>query len=110
MGSVDYLRQQFNELESNENIHPTILATNKNFRFGELYSEFHQIIQQIKGQTGIQFDYLYDGKGFFATKEGLIGVNRPLIYVHSGGFIGNSSMIERYTTKFAEKNKTENKN
>ena len=99
VGNEEYLKKQFLELESDVSMHPKIISTRKNYRYGQLYPEIYQIIEEVKQQTGIQFDYLYDGKGLLTVKEYLVSSKSPpLLYIHSGGLIGNETMRERYQT------------
>ncbi|KAG2378788.1 hypothetical protein C9374_007936 [Naegleria lovaniensis] len=114
VGSDQYLRQQFYELEPfDSSIHPTILETTKYFRYGQLYKEMYAMIQNLKHEIGIQFEYLYDAKGFLALQEQYekllqsqatnISIDDHLIYIHSGGLIGNASMEDRYKRFLTEK-------
>ncbi|WP_354625319.1 pyridoxal-phosphate dependent enzyme [Psychromonas sp. MME2] len=102
VGDTDYLRSQFAELEVNCEYWPTILQTEKKYHFGKLYPEFYTMWQKAKQQTGIEFDLLYDPLGWLTLLDYLHehGQNRPVIYIHQGGLVGNESMLPRYTRKY----------
>ncbi len=98
-----YLKKQFFFLESNEKFHPTILNPPKKYRFGKLYKELYEIWLDLKKETGIEFDLLYDPIGFKTILTNFqFLISNPLLYVHQGGLKGNESMIARYKTKFGK--------
>ena len=99
VGDSDYLKKQFYELEQDEKFHPTILQPIKKFHFGKLYKENYRIWKQLKDQTGIEFDLLYDPIGW-QTLLKYSGLDNTIIYIHQGGIIGNETMIERYEYKW----------
>jgi len=98
VGDKQYLTKQFSELESDTSVWPEILAGAKRYQFGKLYPEFYQIWLQLKQQTGIEFDLLYDPLGWLSLLAYLKQkpVQQPIIYIHQGGLIGNESMLPRY--------------
>nr|CAG4712379.1 unnamed protein product [Naegleria fowleri] len=109
VGSVQYLQNQFCELEPNDSsIYPKILQTTKKYRYGQLYKEMYEMIQNLKNEIGVQFEYLYDAKGFLALKEQhdiflhdpyvehSTSTKNHVIYIHSGGLLGNTPMEDRY--------------
>jgi len=101
VGDEKYLKEQFLELEKDENIHPRILNNTKKFHFGKLYKENYETYKDLLMQTNIKFDLLYDPIGFsslFFNKD-IIDLNK-IIYIHQGGIIGNETMIERYKRKY----------
>ncbi len=100
VGSSDYLKKQFLALEENEKFHPKIINTQKKYHFGKLYLEFYQIWLELQKETGVEFDLLYDPKGWIAVFENKKLFNN-LIYIHQGGALGNVTMLERYA--FLEK-------
>tara|TARA_B110000046_G_C12985061_1_gene395215 strand:- start:960 stop:1823 length:864 start_codon:yes stop_codon:yes gene_type:complete len=99
VGDEIYLKKQFFELEVNENKHPTILKTKKKYHFGKLYKENYEIWNELKEQTNIEFDLLYDPIGW-NTMLNNIDEDYTYIYIHQGGLIGNESMIQRYIYKY----------
>ncbi|QBG35887.1 1-aminocyclopropane-1-carboxylate deaminase/D-cysteine desulfhydrase [Litorilituus sediminis] len=104
VGTPDYLKQQFNELDTNSTHWPTILPSRKKYHFGKLYAEFYQIWQQLKAQTGIEFELLYDPLGWLCLLDFLKArkSNQDIIYIHQGGLVGNQSMLPRYQLKYPQ--------
>lgn len=103
VGDKQYLSEQFSELESDSSLWPEILTSAKRYQFGKLYPEFYLIWLQLKQQTGIEFDLLYDPLGWLSLLAYLKKnkPHQPIIYIHQGGLIGNESMLPRYQRKFA---------
>jgi len=102
VGDVKYLKKQFLELESDERLHPNILTLDKKYHFGKLYREFFEIWVELKRETNIEFDFLYDPLGWMNVIKHHNLFNNDLIYLHQGGIIGNESMSLRYKRKFSE--------
>ncbi len=101
VGGVEYLKEQFFYLEEKEEYHPTIIEMSKKYHFGKLYEEFFNIWKEIKDETNIEFDLLYDPLGFLSLmKTSYFKDNTPILYIHQGGLLGNETMIERYKRKF----------
>jgi 1-aminocyclopropane-1-carboxylate deaminase/D-cysteine desulfhydrase-like pyridoxal-dependent ACC family enzyme len=97
IGSEAYLEEQIKHLgELPKNLH--ILQTEKQYRFAKTYSEYLPIYQMLLKQ-GIEIDLLYAPKMFIALSGALKNIEGDVLYVHSGGVKGNSSMIERYRYK-----------
>ncbi|BAF69679.1 conserved hypothetical protein [Nitratiruptor sp. SB155-2] len=99
VGDKEYLKKQFFVLEADEKFHPIILEPPKKYHFGKLYKELFAIWQELKEQTGVEFDLLYDPIAF----KTIISNSRfpiPFLYIHQGGLKGNETMIERYKKKF----------
>jgi len=97
VGDEQYLKKQFNQLETNINYHPTILKTTKKFHFGKLYKQNYQIWEKLKEQTDIEFDLLYDPIGWQTLLAHYYHLNcKNIIYIHQGGIIGNETMQQRY--------------
>ncbi|MEA1913832.1 MAG: 1-aminocyclopropane-1-carboxylate deaminase [Campylobacterota bacterium] len=102
VGDKKYLEQQFNALENAH--HPIILPTHKKFHFGKLYKENLEMWKQLKQQTKIEFDLLYDPVGWQTLlQSNLMKQDIPLVYIHQGGLIGNITMLQRYERKFYNK-------
>ena len=95
VGDATYLEAQMNALSS---LPPNlvILKSEKKYAFGKPYREFWQIYRKLKEQTGIEFDLLYAP---LMWKMLLEQTNEKILYIHSGGVMGNESMIERYRRK-----------
>jgi 1-aminocyclopropane-1-carboxylate deaminase len=102
VGSSDYLKKQFAELESNNSYWPEILPTKKKYHFGKLYPEFYSIWQQLKNETNIEFELLYDPLGWLTLLDYLEknSIENDVIYIHQGGLVGNQSMLPRYQRKY----------
>lgn len=98
VGDEIYLKKQFEMLEDKN--HPIILKTPKKFHFGKLYKENFHIWNQLKDQTNIEFDLLYDPIGWQTLCNSILyKKNIPIMYIHQGGIIGNITMIDRYCRK-----------
>ncbi len=66
VGGSEYLKKQFFHLEKEEKYHPKIIQMPKKYHFGKLYKEFYEIWKELKAETKIEFDLLYDPLGFLA--------------------------------------------
>lgn len=97
-----YLKKQFFMLESDEDSHPIILNTEKKFHFGKLYKEYYKIWLKLQQQTGVEFDLLYDPKGWMTVMAYSDIFSKPTLYIHQGGLVGNESMLPRYERKFRD--------
>ncbi|MEA2018286.1 MAG: 1-aminocyclopropane-1-carboxylate deaminase [Campylobacterota bacterium] len=104
VGDSEYLKKQFLELESDENKHPTIVKPRKKYHFGKLYKDNYILYKELKKQTNIEFDLLYDPIGIetFLNYSKLKSENSTLLYIHQGGIIGNETMISRYLYKWKD--------
>jgi 1-aminocyclopropane-1-carboxylate deaminase len=102
VGDAVYLSKQFALLEPDEDLWPWIVDLPRKYHFGKLYREFYQLWLELYRQTGVQFDLLYDPKGWLTLlrhRENLDGV---VLYLHQGGLKGNESMLPRYRRKFPD--------
>ncbi len=104
VGGSKYLKKQFFYLQKDEKLHPTIINMNKKYHFGKLYKEFYKIHKELKEQTNIEFDLLYDSLGFLALINSKYFENNKVLYIHQGGLLGNITMNERYLRKYNYKN------
>jgi 1-aminocyclopropane-1-carboxylate deaminase/D-cysteine desulfhydrase-like pyridoxal-dependent ACC family enzyme len=102
VGGVDYLKEQFFMLDENKAFHPTVIAPSKKRHFGKLYRESYNIWLELQEKMGIEFDLLYDPHGWLTLLENPQIFDKPLLYIHQGGLIGNESMLERYKRKYSE--------
>ncbi len=100
VGDSKYLKQQFLELEKDEKYHPTILETPRKFHFGKLYKENYEMWKELKEQTNIEFDLLYDPIGWQTLLKYQYEQSTKILYVHQGGVIGNETMLIRYQRKY----------
>jgi len=102
VGNVAYLKEQFMMLEKDKAFYPTILKPSKKRHFGKLYRESYNIWLELQEKIGIEFDLLYDPHGWLTLLENPQIFDKPLLYIHQGGLIGNESMLERYKRKYSE--------
>ncbi len=103
VGTSSYLIEQFRELETDFNYYPTIIDTKKRYHFGKLYREFYLLWLELQKEIGVEFDLLYDPKGWLAVLENIQTFDN-LVYIHQGGLLGNVTMIDRYRRKYGELN------
>ena len=101
VGSPEYLEQQFQQLDPHAKIYPTILP-NLNYRFATPHQELFTAYQQLSDSSQIEFDLVYDPIGWKILSNNLAQISAPLLYIHCGGLIGNSSMLKRYQYAFPE--------
>ncbi len=104
VGDAAYLRRQFAMLESEERFWPRIVDLPRKYHFGKLYGEFYEIWLKLKAQSGVEFDLLYDPKGWLTLLEHAGEMEGPILYLHQGGLRGNESMLLRYRRKFPKMN------
>nr|WP_086938942.1 1-aminocyclopropane-1-carboxylate deaminase/D-cysteine desulfhydrase [Thaumasiovibrio occultus] len=101
VGGSDYLIQQMHTLIDSP--YPTILELPRKHHFGKLYRDDLAMWQQIKQQTGVTFDLLYDPLMWHCLRHHYPdGINTPLLYIHQGGLLGNESLLPRYRRKYPE--------
>lgn len=100
IGDKDYLIEQMKECEEDMTIFPTILQIDKKYHFGKLYKEHFELYQELLNETKIEFDLLYDMVGWRVLLNHIDNLPKNIIYIHCGGIIGNSSMIDRYKRKY----------
>ncbi len=106
VGGDEYLKKQFFELSPDEAFHPTILKSDRKYHFGKLYDEFYSLWQELKQETEIEFELLYDPLGWKTLLDykvqTMIENNQnqaPILYIHQGGLLGNETMLPRYERK-----------
>jgi len=76
-----------------------ILEGVKKHHFGRPYAELYAMYAELL-DAGVAFDLLYGAKMWYELMQHLDEVgDRCCLYVHSGGLIGNASMLERYRYK-----------
>ena len=102
VGDREYLRKQFLMLEDDEDLHPEILTPSKKRHFGKLYRESYNIWLKLRHEMGVEFDLLYDPHGWLTLLENPELFDKPLLYIHQGGLLGNESMLKRYERKYNE--------
>ena len=100
VGDADYLKSEIEELTPNSKAH--ILPPPKKYHFGDLKPELYEIWQDLRKQTGIEFDLIYDPVGFIALAANLNVFKNNILYIHQGGILGNISQKQRYERKIKE--------
>ncbi|QSX35016.1 pyridoxal-phosphate dependent enzyme [Shewanella avicenniae] len=101
VGDAAYLQQQFDQLCANRQWHPTIVAPAKKYHFGKCYRDF-LTLWRLLNQTGVTFELLYDPLGWMTLLQTAPTLAMPLMYLHQGGLLGNSSMLPRYQRKYPQ--------
>ncbi len=97
IGDSAYLLTQLARLGSHpENLQ--LLQSEKKYHFGKPYAEFLKLYRELK-QSGLEFDLLYGTKMWLVLLENMESLEGDILYVHSGGIIGNETMLERYVYK-----------
>ena len=102
VGDKEYLISQFNMLEKDKYIYPTILTISKKHHFGKLYLQNYEIWLKLQTETKIEFDLLYDPLGWRVLLSNIKTFSNPILYIHQGGLLGNESMLKRYKRKYKE--------
>ncbi|HIP50984.1 MAG TPA: 1-aminocyclopropane-1-carboxylate deaminase/D-cysteine desulfhydrase [Campylobacterales bacterium] len=102
VGNVEYLKEQFKMLEKDVKFHPQIIEPSKKRHFGKLYRESYNIWLKLRHEMGVEFDLLYDPHGWLTLLENPELFDKPLLYIHQGGLLGNESMLKRYERKYNE--------
>ncbi len=100
VGDSSYLRRQFSLLEPDSRYWPRIVDLSKKYHFGKLYREFYEIWIELRKECGVEFDMLYDPKGWMVLRDLTEEIDGEILYIHQGGIMGNESMLERYRRKY----------
>ncbi len=94
IGDVEYLKKQMTSLAKiPQNL--IILEPKKKYHFAKLYKEFFEIYQKTL-QAGVEFDLLYAPAMWINLLE---QTDEDILYIHSGGVSGNTTMLKRYAQK-----------
>ena len=104
VGDKEYLLEQFKMLEEDSKYYPDILLLDKKYHFGKLYKNNYEIWLELKENSKIEFDLLYDPKGWLVIEKYSEIFDEETLYIHQGGLIGNESMIKRYKRKYSSNN------
>ncbi len=100
VGDSNYLQKQFKQLEPDAKLYPKIVALQQKHHFGKLYRENYEIWLKLQQETGVIFDLLYDPLGWRTLLAHAEVLQKPVMYIHQGGLLGNESMLKRYFRKF----------
>ncbi|WP_192578158.1 1-aminocyclopropane-1-carboxylate deaminase [Francisella sp. LA112445] len=95
VGDSKYLKRQFDYIDKNLK-HPQILEPHFQTNFGQLDIKNYNIHKELKQQTSIEFDLLYDPIAWRVLLKNYNNLPKPIIYIHCGGTSGNITMINRY--------------
>lgn len=96
VGDVQYLKTQMLSLVDTLPSNLVILSPTRKYHFAKPYREFYQIYKKLQDQ-GIEIDLLYAPQMWQSLLE---QTEEKVLYIHSGGISGNSSMLPRYEKKF----------
>ena len=101
VGSTDYLKEQMLRVAPTATL-PMIIETEKNYPFAKpntgLYRQYQNFLDK-----GISFDLIYATVMWQALEENQnILKGKTLLYVHSGGLMGNESQLKRYQKLLAK--------
>ena len=97
IGTKEYLKEQFLALESDRNLHPKIISTNKKYHFAKPNMEILAIYKYFL-ESKIEFDLLYDCILWRSIADNLHLFKRykNRLFIHSGGLSGNITQLKRY--------------
>jgi 1-aminocyclopropane-1-carboxylate deaminase/D-cysteine desulfhydrase-like pyridoxal-dependent ACC family enzyme len=98
VGGSDYLREQMLMLGPlPKNL--IILQPKKKHHFAKPYPELLNCYRELL-DAGLEVDLIYGAKMWhdLLEQEGMNGMN--VLYIHSGGLIGNETMLERYRYRY----------
>jgi len=97
VGGRDYLLRQMAALGAvPENLH--MLENKQQHHFAKPYPELLEIYNDLK-DAGIEFDLIYGAHMWHTLLQHIDELEGPILYVHSGGLIGNATMLDRYHHK-----------
>jgi len=97
VGDNTYLNQQMSKLGKIQS-NLKILEPERNYHFAKPYPEFLQTYHSLKA-AGIEFDLIYAPKMWLTLLANMQNIQGTLLYVHSGGILGNPTMLKRYQHK-----------
>ena len=95
VGDEEYLKTQMLSLVKELPKNLVILKQKKKYHFAKLYKEFYKMYKKTL-DAGIEFDLLYAPSMWESLLE---QTEEKVLYIHSGGVTGNSSMLQRYAKK-----------
>ncbi|MDQ6967976.1 MAG: 1-aminocyclopropane-1-carboxylate deaminase [Mariprofundaceae bacterium] len=97
VGDKAYLQAQMEILgEIPSNI--SILEGTKKYQFAQLYPELLKVYDRLL-DAGVTFDLIYGAVMWHVLLQHYDAVEGMILYVHSGGLMGNASMLDRYRHK-----------
>ncbi|NWF38406.1 pyridoxal-phosphate dependent enzyme [Mariprofundus sp. NF] len=97
VGDSNYLIQQMDMLGAVP-LNLRILENEKKHHFARPYPEFLDIYRELK-EAGIEFDLIYGANMWHTLLQNIDTIEGTILYVHSGGLMGNETMLDRYRHK-----------
>ena len=97
VGGNEYLQQQMQQLGSIPH-NLKWLEPLRKYHFAKPYPEFLKTYQTLK-QSGMEFDLIYAPLMWQTLLSSMQNIQGTVLYVHSGGLMGNTTMLERYAHK-----------
>ncbi|MFQ6341760.1 1-aminocyclopropane-1-carboxylate deaminase/D-cysteine desulfhydrase [Campylobacter sp. VTCC 70190] len=98
VGDENYLKKQILSLIKDYDFaNLKLLKSDKKYHFAKPYREFYELYRDLRQECDIEFDLLYDMLGLQIVLKNTW--KKPLLYIHQGGILGNSTMLERYKFK-----------
>jgi 1-aminocyclopropane-1-carboxylate deaminase/D-cysteine desulfhydrase-like pyridoxal-dependent ACC family enzyme len=97
VGDTAYLKEQMRRLGPIPS-NLTILESRKKHHFAKPYPELLKIYRELR-EKGMEFDLIYGAKMWHDLMELPRPEGEVILYIHSGGLIGNETMLERYRYK-----------
>lgn len=95
VGKMDYLKDQIKRTHTYEN-YPSMIPTQKRYHFAKPHITLYENYKILYDQ-GIEIDLIYAPVMLQAFKEHLDDYkDKTVLYIHSGGLLGNASQIKRY--------------
>jgi len=73
----------------------SILVGDKKYHFGKLYLELLAMYHDLL-DAGIAFDLIYGTVMWQVLLQHCHTIKGAVLYVHSGGLLGNATMLDRY--------------
>lgn len=96
VGNVDYLKQQIHNIAHDQKANLPLIFANQTYKFAQPHQQLWVTIQQIQKASQIEFDLVYDPVGWQILLQNLAQITLPILYIHGGGVLGNSTMLKRY--------------
>jgi len=97
VSNADFLNSEFERLGVTKK--PIIMETKEKIAFAALHPKLLSIYTKLL-EADLEFDLIYDAKCWLAISENLkFFEGRDVIFVHSGGTLGNETQLARYAHK-----------
>ncbi len=97
VSNAEFLEKEFARLGVQKK--PTILETKDKIAFAAPHPKLLGVYKELL-TAGVEFDLIYDAKCWLAVCENIEYFDaRDVIFVHSGGVLGNETQLARYAHK-----------